>query len=245
MKKLILGIMALGLFSCQITERMYLSESGMVEQQTEVDFSAMMSFMLTPEKIDSMKMDGQFPIDTIGSMLDASTMSTPEDEDLSDAESKFRQSFDKTKVRIVMDEGVGKVVFMTDKMSINDFNAYQTKIKNAFDEFYAADKDGAEAYMGTGYGSILQYKLTSKDFERKSFNRSITFDEEAVDSGFSAKEMIDMNSFKFEYHFPKAVKSSNLKDAEISPDGKTVTGEAVISNMIENPDQYNFKVEFK
>lgn len=245
MKKLILGIMALGLFSCQITERMYLSESGMVEQQTEVDFSAMMSFMFTPEKIDSMKTEGQFPIDTIGSMLDASAMSTPEGEDISNAEAKFRQSFDKTKVRIVMDEGVGKVVFMTDKMSLADFNAYQNKIKNAFDEYYAADKDGAEAYLGTGYGSILQYKLTSKDFERKSFNKSLSFDEEPVDSGFSAKEMMDMNTFKFEYHFPKAVKSSNLKDSEISPDGKTVTAEAVISNMIENPDQYNFKVEFK
>jgi len=245
MKKFILGIMALGFISCQITERMYLSESGIVEQQTEVDFSAMMSFMLTPEKIDSMKTEGVFPIDTIGSMLDASTMSASENEDVSDAEMKFRQSFDKTKVRIQMDEGVGKVVFMTDKMSVDDFNTYQNKIKSAFDEFYAVDKDGAEAYLGTGYGSILQYRLTSKDFERKSLNRSVVITEESTDSGFSSKEMIDMNSFKFEYHFPKAVKSSNLKDAEISPDGKTVTGEAVISNMIENPDQYNFKVEFK
>lgn len=245
MKKLILGIMALGLFSCQITERMYLSESGMVEQQTEVDFSAMMSFIITPEQIDSMRMEGQFPIDTIGSMVDVGEIAGSKDEEASDAENKFRKSFDKTKVRIVMDEGVAKVIFMTDKMSLADFNTYQNKIKSAFDEFYAADKDGAEAYLGTGYGSILQYKLTSKDFERKSFNKSLSFDEEAIDSGFSSKEMIDMNSFKFEYHFPKAVKSSNLKDAEISPDGKTVTGEAVISNMIENPDQYNFKVEFK
>lgn len=243
-KKLIFGIFLSGLLSCQITERVYLSESGMIRQQTEVDFSSMLGLALSPEKIDSMKMAGEFPLDTVVSLAETGMLPGSEDE-VSEAEIQFRKSMDKTKVRMLIDEEEAKFVLFNEEMSIADFNNYQKTINESYRLLKQQDKKSADEFVQSGYGSMLQFSYDNDSFERKVLNDKVDFDSQELDSmGLSVREMMKMYTYKLEYHFPKKVKSTTLKKAEISPDGKTLAVDVDMADLLENPDNYNFKVEF-
>lgn len=245
MKKITMVLLLISFVSCQITERMYLSESGMVKQESEIDFSAMMSIVFTPEKIDSMRLVGEFPIDTILSIAD-SGLSPVSNEGTSAAENEFTKSFDKTKVRMIMNESGGKFIIFNDEMSVKDFNSYQKKIQEAYKKFEANDPESASSFAQSGYNTILEYKYNDKEFEKISLTKQMNLDDLATDSsGFSMKDMLSLYTYKIEYHFPKAVKSTTLKDAQISEDGKTITADIPMGDLLENPQNYNFKVEFE
>ena len=64
MKNLILlALISLTAYSCQFTERVYISDSGAVKHESEVDFTSALAFVLTPEAIDSLKQLGEYPVD--------------------------------------------------------------------------------------------------------------------------------------------------------------------------------------
>lgn len=247
MKKIFFAAVSLMfLVSCQITERMYLSETGMVKQETEIDFSALMSFAFSPEQQDSMRLTGEFPIDTIVSLADINEVANM-DSETSEYEKAFNNAFQKSKVRFLMSENQGVFTLMNNEMSVKDYNAYQKNIEKAYQEFKNNDKKSAGEMMLTGYGTMLQYSLNGKTFERNSLNSSFDFSlvEEGDDEEMSTKDMLGMYTYKIEYHFPKTVKSVDHKGATISTDGKTVTVVATMSEILENPEKFNFKVEME
>lgn len=246
MKKLILCGVAMTLFfSCQVTERMYLSESGMVRQESELDFTSLMAFAYTPEARDSLRNIGEFPIDTIVSLADSNqfTMSNGTNEK---AQAEFAKAFTKSKMRYVMNDEESKFITFTEEMSVDSFNAYQKNIRTALIKYEQADELGAANLAESGLTNVLQYKLSAGSFERTTLNKAYPLDNMLTDStGISAKEMLNMSEYKIEYHFPKAVKSTTLKNAEISADGKTVTASVGMNDILEDPGILNFKVEFK
>src|SRR5690606_22017211 len=102
----------------------------------------------------------------------------------------------------------------------------------------------AAAEMGqSGLMKSLEYKFDGKNFQRIAKNQN-KFLEELDDSTAEAtRQMMNMFQYKMEYHFPKKVKSTSLENATFSIDGKTMTVDVPMSELLENPDRYNFKVE--
>ena len=247
MKRILpIAVMSLFLYACQITERMYLSETGSVKYESEIDFSEMMSFIYTAEKIDSMKMTGEFPIDTIISMADSDQFKKPNAQETSPAEKDFIQSLDKTNMRLVMNENEGRMLIITEEKDVKSFNTYLNNVEKSLKQYEKEDKEGASQFSEAGYMNILNLSYDGKSFERKSLSKAVDFSMEESDSaGFSSKDMMKMFSYRMEYHFPKKVKSVDLEGAMISADGKTVIADVDYLDVLENPEKYNFKVKFE
>lgn len=247
MKRILpIAVMALFLYACQITERVYLSETGSVKYESEIDFTEMMSFIYTPEKIDSMKLTGEFPIDTIVSMADSDQFKKPNAEESSPAEKKFMQSLDKTNMRLVMNENEGRILVITEEKDAKSFNAYLSNIDKSLKEYEKEDKEGASQFSEAAYMNILNLSYDGKTFERKSLSKVVDLSNLETDSAaFSSRDMMNMFSYRLEYHFPKKVKSVDLEGAMISADGKTVIADVEYVDILENPEKYNFKVKFE
>lgn len=222
-----------------------MSESGMVKHESELDLTALMSFAYTPEAKDSLRQLGEFPIDTLVNMADAGDFNQSEKAN-PEAEKEFAKNFSKSKLRYIMNDEKVAFIIITDEMSTDAFNNYQKNLEQAFIKYEKADGKGADELKESGFVNILQYKLNGKDFERISLNKKYSIEEiESDSSGLSTKEILNMTQYTFEYHFPKAVKSTTLENATISEDGKTVTATVGMADILEDPEKYNFKVEFK
>lgn len=247
MKRILpIAVMAFFLYACQITERIYLSETGSVKYESEIDFSDMMSFIYTSEKIDSMKLTGEFPIDTIVSMADSDKFQKPDAEESSPAEKKFLQSLDKTNMRVIMNENEGRILLITEEKDLKSFNAYLTNINNSLRDFEKEEKEGASQFTEATYMNILNLSYDGKMFERKSLSKVVDLNNSETDSaGFSSKDMMSLFSYRLEYHFPKKVKSVDLEGAMIGADGKTIIADVEYVDILENPEKYNFKVKFE
>jgi|GEM_PF-809399 hypothetical protein len=247
MKRILpIAVMAFFLYACQITERIYLSETGSVKYESEIDFSDMMSFMYTPEKIDSMKLIGEFPIDTIVPMADADQFQKPDADEPSQAEKNFIKSLDKTSMRLVMNENEGRIVIVTEEKDVKSFNAYFENVDKSLKQYAKEDKEGSSQFSEAGYMNILNLNYDGKSFERKSFSKVVDFSDSQTDSAaFSSKDMMNMFGYRMEYHFPKKVKSVDLEGAMIGADGKTIIADVEYVDILENPEKYNFKVKFE
>lgn len=233
------------LYSCQITERIYLAESGSVRYESEINFSEMMGFMINEKNIDSLKLVGQFPLDTILSLQEADGFQNSSSEKPSKEELNFLKSLDKTKIRLVMNENDGKMVLVTEEKDISSLNAYLKNANKYLKEYEKFDKDKSEKLSNGAYMSILELKNDGKTFERKSLSEKVNLDELSDSTTISTKDMFGMFGYKLEYHFPKKVKSTTLEGATISPDGKTVTADVDYLEVIQNPSKFDFKVEFE
>lgn len=249
MKKLSTMAMSLLFFSCQITESLYLSETGMVKQETKIDLSGMMSLAYTAEDLDSLKQIGQFPIDEMLPVADAYELQRTDGEEMSTAEKEFAKAFNKSHVRMVQNENEWLFSIVTDEMDVKSFNDYNKNIQKAFTEFEKSNSEEAKKYAESGYANMFELKYDGKSFERKSLNKKAVLDldntEVSDSSGLSAKDIMNMAEYSIDYHFAKPVKSTTLKDGEIGADGKTVSSKIQLTDLLEKPEDYNFKVEFK
>lgn len=245
-KIILLSLLALIFISCQITERVYLSESGKIRQEMEIDVTALMSFATTPEQIDSLREIGEFPLDKVVSMKESEQYTQTKEGGHTPAQDEFIEAFDKTNMRIIMNENESKFIIMTNEMGVKEYNAYQEKINKAYQKYEKEDPKNAEGYSSSGYGTMLWFSYNEKGFERKSLNEKIEIQEEETDDslGISVREFMNMNTYKIEYHFEKPIKSTTLKNAEISADKKTVTADVPMADLLENPEDYNFEVKF-
>lgn len=235
------------LVSCQITERVYIQESGAVKYETELDFSEMSGMMFTQGKKDSLRLIGEYPIDSIMSFSDLEKMDTKlSGGDKSDAEMEFMRVMDKMKVRMVMNDNEGKVIFGVEEKDINSFNAYMNEIKAAGEKLAKEDKETADNLSQSGLLKSMQFKYDGKSFQRIAGDETAGMFEEMDDSTADAtRQMMNMFQYKMEYHFPKKIKKASIENATYSLDGKTMTVDVSMMDLIENPDKYNFKIEFE
>lgn len=248
MKKIfLLFVTAVFLVSCQLTERVYIQESGAVKYETEIDFSEMMGLMFTQADKDSLRQIGEFPIDSIMSISDLEDFEDKfGNDETSNAEREFMEVLDKMKVRMVMNDTEGKMIFQTQEKDVNSFNAYMEEVRKAGEKLAKEDKKSAENLSQSGLLKSMEFKYDGKSFQRISGDETASMLEEMDDStAESTRQMMSMFSYKLEYHFPKKVKKSSIPNATFSLDGKTMTVEASMMDLIENPDKYNFKVEFE
>lgn len=248
MKKLfLLTAVAMLLVSCQITERFYLNENGSVKYETELNFSDMMSFMYDEASKDSLRQIGEFPIDTVMNFADLENFGQLSSDSISDAEREFMKSMNKTKVRMTLNDTEGKMIIGIEETSIEKFNSYLGKVNQSLAKLESEDPKAAGELAQSGMMKTMEFKFDGKSFQRISNNSDMNalFDELDDSTAEATKQMMNMFEYKMEYHFPKKIKSSTIENASFSIDGKTMTVDVPMNELMENPEKYNFKVEFE
>lgn len=233
--------------SCQITERVYIEENGAVKYETEMNFTEMMGMMFNQEMKDSLRQIGQFPIDSVMTFSDLEKMDSKILNDKNkDTERDFLKVMDKMKVRMVMNDKEGKISFGVQEKDVNSFNAYMKEVKTAGEKLAKDDKAAADNLAQSGLMNSIQFKYNGKTFERIGDNSTAGMMSEMNDStAASAKQMMGMFQYKLEYHFPKKIKKASIDNATYSLDGKTMTIDVMMTELLENPEKYNFKIEFE
>lgn len=248
MKKLFyLFSVAILLVSCQITERAYIQENGSIKYETEMNFSEMMGMMMPQETKDSLRQIGQFPIDSVMTFSDLEKMDTKlSSEKVGEHEKDFLKVMDKMKVRMVMNDNEGKISFGVEEKDVKSFNAYMKEIKAAGEKLAKEDKKAADNLAESGMLNFMEFKYDGKYFQRIASNQTTKMLDEMNDStAASTRQMLGMFQYKLEYHFPKKIKKSNIENATYSLDGKTMTVDVPMVDLMENPEKYNFKIEFE
>lgn len=233
------------LVSCQITERVYLQENGGVKYETEFDFSQMSGFIFPENKRDSLRQIGEFPVDTLMTIADLENYSELGNDSISDAEREFMQSLDKMRVRMKMDETQALMSIGLEEKDVKSFNAYLKKVQESSDKLVKEDPEAAKNLAQSGLLKTMEIKYDGKKFQRIAGEVDQLFGEKDDSVSMAAQEMMGMFEYKLEYHFPKRIKSSNIENATYSLDGKTMTVEVPMSELMENPEKYNFTVEFE
>ncbi len=245
MKKILLLLLAVvSLTSCQITERFYLQESGAVKYETEINFSEMMGFVYDQNTKDSLRRIGEFPIDTLINFADLEKFDQFKSDTLSEAEKEFMRSMNKTKVRMVMSDTEGKMVIGIDEKDVSSFNSYLKKMNQSLSKLEKEDPKAAGDLAQSGLMNALEIKFDGNKFQRLASNYMTGYFDELDDStAESSRQMMQMFEYKMEYHFPKRIKKSSIENATFSLDGKTMTIEVPMSELLDNPEKYNFTVE--
>ncbi|SMC42154.1 hypothetical protein [Moheibacter sediminis] len=248
MKKLFyLFSIAILLVSCQITERVYIQENGGVKYETEMNFTEMMGMMFSQESKDSLRLIGQFPIDSVMTFSDLEKMDPKLNPDKTgDAEREFLNVMDKMKVRMVMNDNEGKISFGVEEKDVKSFNSYMKEIKTAGEKLAKEDKAAADNLAQSGMLNFMEFKYDGKSFQRIASSETSKMLGEMNDStAESTRQMMGMFQYKIEYHFPKKIKKSNIENATYSLDGKTMTVDVPMIELMEDPEKYNFKIEFE
>lgn len=227
--------------SCTITERMEISETGMIDYETEVNISEMMPFLFPEHIKDSLKNIGQFPIDTIFSYAQADSYFQTEDKESPDKELEVLKTLDKSYVNFKADENLGHLKFITSKMNIKDFNTYWEQFDSKLIEIAKEDPKLAQRIKENTQFSSVKVHYDGKTFQRISLHDNLKFDSEM----FGGEEMMKLFQLKFEYKFPKPIKKSSVDNATFSLDRKTMNIEVSVEEMMKNPKLYNFTVELE
>ncbi len=242
---LLLCFLAVIFVSCQITERFYLQESGAVNYEYEINFSEMMGFMYDQYTKDSLRQIGEFPLDTLINFADLEKFEQLSTDSITEAQREFMKSMNKSKVRMVMNDTEGKMIIGIDEKDVPSFNNYLKQMNAALAKLEAEDPKTAGELSQYGMNQSLEIKFDGKKFQRIADNHNVLMNELDDSTAAASLQMMEMFQYKMEYHFPKKVKSSSLENATFSLDGKTMTIEVPLSELMENPQKYNFIVELE
>lgn len=246
MKKYFLfTLLTLILVSCQITERFYLNESGAVKYENEINFTEMLSFLYDEHTKDSLRQTGDFPLDTIISFAELENFDQLNPGESSQAEIDFMKSMNKTNVHMIINDNEGKMIVRIEENNIEAFNAYLEKVNSAMRKLEKEDPEAAAEMGQSGIMKSIQMKFDGKNFQRIADNPNHLLNEMDDSLAEATRGMMNMFQYKMEYHFPKRIKNSSLENATYSLDGKVMTVDVTMSEMLDNPDKFNFEIELE
>ncbi|MFA5620109.1 MAG: hypothetical protein WDA08_07385 [Weeksellaceae bacterium] len=246
MKKLILLLVICSdIISCQFSERLYLMDSGKVNYEYEVDFSAMASMMISAEGLDSMKKIGEYPIDQTVPLTQIEQLKFLKIDTLTPKQKEYFKTLNKTKAQLVLNDNVGKLSFITEENSVDAFNAYTKKAKAIVEEMKKEKTTDGKSEDNFDFLIFPNFEYNGKTFKRIANIENL---EKGIknDSLIEAAEILNAFRYKIEYHFPKEIKKTSLdSEGKISPDGKTILVDMSLTELFDNPEKYNFKLDFK
>ena len=246
MKKLtnfiILFITLITLTSCQFTERIHINENGSGVYSLEMDMSAMMGAMKqmgdSIETTEDMKV-----IDTIILFKDIIAEKKDSIAKLTKEEQETLKAIEDLKIHMMVDEKNNKMIsdFIFEFNSISELENIHERISKA-----QSLKDGDENNAPTS-DSEVKYSYNGKKFTRKVEKRKLSPEEKEAykKSMEQSASFLDGSSYKLEYHFPKAIKSTTYKGALFSDDRKTMYIQADMKTITENPKLLDFEVILK
>lgn len=234
-------------FSCQMTEKLTVTEDGSGKISFEVDGSAFMQMMGARMKED----EKQAKYDTIVHFKDILKEKRDSIKKLPLEDQKRIKKLESFSLQTQMDS---ETLTMSFKM-FSDFNNVSdlSNMLNSFqDGFNLASKSnkalGKQSKMLKKQSkptSQVYYTYTKKKFERSTKISNPEKLKKQADSLGAAKAMLASSKYKLIYQFPKRIKSASIDNAYFSADGKTITLEAGLIDCLINPKLLDFSVEFE
>lgn len=240
----VIGIISLGLTSCQFSESIYINEDGSGKMEFSFDASEIMQMAgdKMTQKAGEKEIDSVFSFKTLleEKKDSISTLPVEQQEKL-----KALESFS---IHIVMSA-------KQQKMNIGIFSAFKnvSELQNAFSALNvvsdmqngdAETKDDNNPFsaMLNGGNSKLSYSLKDGVFKRtiKIIDKEVQ--EQLTDSLGQAAMMFASSKYKLNYHFPRKVKSVSNENALFSEDRKSVTVEYDLMEYLSDPELTNLEI---
>jgi hypothetical protein len=91
----------------------------------------------------------------------------------------------------------------------------------------------------------VNYSFKKNKFKRETVILNQEMFKKSIDSLASAEMFLSSSTYTFKYHFPKRVKSTNIKEATFSMDGKTMIHKVNFLDMMKDPESLLIEVELE
>lgn len=91
----------------------------------------------------------------------------------------------------------------------------------------------------------VNYSFKKNKFKRETVILNQKMFKKSIDSLASAEMFLSSSTYTFKYHFPKRVKSTNIKEATFSIDGKTMIHKVNFLDMMKDPESLLIEVELE
>jgi hypothetical protein len=126
-----------------------------------------------------------------------------------------------------------------------------SEVNDAFNAFQNASSVGPIAggqsmpENAANEATEVNYSFKKNKFKRETVILNQKMLKKSIDSLASAEMFLSSSTYTFKYHFPKRVKSTNIKEATFSIDGKTMIHEVNFLDMMKDPESLLIEVELE
>lgn len=235
------SILSLLLVSCQFTEEITFQKNGSGLYKLKIDMGELMSGLPSQDK-DTVK--AKEKIDSIIYIKDILDAYKDSINTLTPAEKAQLEAIKDMRIHMIVDDENSKMNmnFLLDFKDVSDLHNIKEKVELAskLQEKKNDTKTNLENHE-------VQYEFSKKKFARKVTMKDMSVEEqEAFDKQQENNQMFMKGSmYSLVYHFPRKIKSTTLKGAEISRDRKTLRYTIALDEIIQDPKLLDFTVKFK
>lgn len=231
--------------SCTLTEQVFLNEDGTGTYRLGYDGSGMMAMMDDMGTSDSTQSEAEQDVDSVLVFRDLIEQYKDSIAQLDPEEQKKLEALRPYKMHIVMSEAEKKMLFTLER-EFGDLG----ELSGSFKDFQTAMSMNDTTQADSPFGSLGQYSEVEFGLKKNRFTRTATLPDstqlQLSESELQSMDMMfDATTYKIEYHFPRKVKSTTLEGALFSADGKTMTYELSMKDIMKNPEALNFEVELE
>ena len=244
MTRIIIGLFVatlISLSSCQFTEKVYVNEDGSGTLDFEIDLSQMMKTM--KEKKGEPE-EAKEPKPAKDSVIYFSELMELKKDSIATLSPEVQASLKKVaamnmKIKVHTDEAKNemRMNYILDFKNVKELSDFDKTL---------ADAQSVEKGKESGVPSKSRSTFSLKG---NSFKRTVILNEmneaeqtEYDESMQSMAMFFEGSTYKIEYHFPKAIKSTSAKGATYSKDKKTLYLSKTWKEAIETPEVLDFEV---
>jgi hypothetical protein len=147
-------------------------------------------------------------------------------------------------IKVEPESGIIKFLMYTDFKDVSEVN-------EAFNAFQNASSVGPIAggqsmpENAANETTEVDYSFKKNKFKRETVILNKEMFKKSIDSLASAEMFLSSSTYTFKYHFPKRVKSTNIKEATFSMDGKTMIHKVNFLDMMKDPESLLIEVELE
>ena len=229
------------LVSCQFTETMVLNEDGSGTMSLQMDLGEMMAFG------GEMSQDSTFvKQDTVISFKALFEEKKDSIAQLPAAEQARLKAMERYNLRMVTDPEENTFVLdvftdFSDVSQANDLLRGLEQTDNLMpDGNNGPDDQNEDPPSPETLG--VRYSFDRSVFKRDAYIKDKAAHQAELDSLKQAESFLKSINYKIKYTFPKRIKSSSVKDATYSLDGKTMELERSFLDYFKNPDLLDVEV---
>jgi len=237
MKKLLLLIsIIITISSCKITEKIYLEDDGSGTYNMEIDMSAMIESL---SGLGSKDVDSTYVVKD--SIMDFSKLILEHKDSIDKLPKAERDKIEKLKnFKLIIHEDKRNNELSTSIVgtfkNVNELN----DIQNIFNTTQSSKKQIPSKYD-------VKFTFKKNKFIRKSTEKELNKEqqEQFNESMKGFNMFLNGTTYNLEYHFPKPIKKTNIKDAKLSEDRKTLYLNKSVNDWINNGSAFDIEVKLK
>ena len=227
--------------ACNFTEEIYFNEDGTGKMSISFDGGEMMQML---PSTDSTQLDKAIDStlvfkDLLRDKKDSISQLSAEEQ----AKLKRLEPFS-LHMKVEPESGIMNFDMYTDFKEVSEVN-------DAFNAFQNASSVGPIAggqsmpENAANEATEVNYSFKKNKFKRETVILNQKMFKKSIDSLASAEMFLSSSIYTFKYHFPKRVKSTNIKEATFSMDGKTMIHKVNFLDMMKDPESLLIEVELE